>query len=88
MAISDEQRAAVSRLALEALDAIEQEYGESADLGDAVLVYEINVPDGDQYPGGATTIRTHPTTSRATVVAGLLTLALHSVTQPDDQQED
>jgi hypothetical protein len=53
-------------------------------MGDAVLVYEINVPDGDQYPGGATTIRTHPTTNRATVVAGLLTLALHSVTQPDE----
>lgn len=72
MATSDEQKQELGELAARALDAVD-EFGPEASLGDAVLVYEVDLGNEE------TLIQFDSMSNRAPLVAGLLTLALQSL---------
>lgn len=80
MELYDGARAELSSLALKALDIIEEQYGFEAEVGDAVLLFEVRVPEGDE-----TASYTHwvPTTDRPVVVQGLITSADKSLCPVD-----
>ncbi len=74
MAITaDEDRARIGDLALSAFRSVE-DYGDDAELLDAILVYEVSVPDDDDERG--TEGSWHATSYRASVNVGMLTMAL------------
>lgn len=71
MAITDEDRAKLGDLAMRAIDAILTEYGEDADLEDAVLIYEVSRPDPDRDGETQTEINSETTTHRGSIAGGL-----------------
>jgi hypothetical protein len=77
--ITDEDRVKLGDLAMRAIDAVLDEYGEDAVLEDAVLVYEVSYPDPDHEGETATTMSSETTTHRATVAGGLA--AAYAATQ-------
>jgi len=79
--ISDEQRSRLTELALKALDTIEADYGEDAELADAILIYEIKLPDG------ATDGNWHSTNTRASVNVGMLSLTVAAIEQRKEMDE-
>jgi hypothetical protein len=89
--ISDEKRASLSDLALQVLDTIEEQYGEDAELGDAVIVFDVLYPDPDD-PDGSPVNEGHylSTTERSTIVSGLLRMAelYMSSSVPNDRDDD
>ncbi len=74
--ISGEKRASLTDLALRTLDTIEEDYGEDAELGDAVIVFDVLVPDADDPDSPPTNHGNYlSTTDRSAVVSGLLRMA-------------
>lgn len=95
--IDDEQRARLSTLALQALDDIDELYGDEAELVDAVLVYEVRLPgddpDSDDEDDTVRTELNHRSTNfRSTVTSGMLRIASENVaggwTRADDDEDD
>lgn len=87
--ISDEKRASLTDLALRTLDTIEQEYGEDAELGDAVIVFDVLVPDAEDPDAPPTNHGNYlSTTERSCIVSGLLRMAelyMSVSDSPDDE---
>jgi hypothetical protein len=77
--ITDEQRQAVTGLALKALDTIENEE-EDATLGDAIIVFEV------VYDDGSSAGNWHATNVRTSVNLGLLHLTAAAMTQPEREE--
>lgn len=71
MAITDQDRARIGQLALDAIDDIIRDYGEDAVLEDAVLIYEVSYPDPVESDLRAGEFGGKTTTHRATVAGGL-----------------
>jgi hypothetical protein len=72
--IGEDARARLGELAMKAFDAIVEQYGDEAEarLEDAVLIWEVSVPNPDQEEGGEVTeMNGHATTDRAPVAGGL-----------------
>lgn len=63
-------RGELAGLALKALDVIEEQYGDDATLGDALLIFEVTQPEDDEV---ATYTHRVSTSDRATVIQGLVT---------------
>lgn len=82
--ISDEKRASLTDLALRTLDTIEEEYGENAELGDAVIVFDVLVPDSPPTNHG----NYLSTTERSVVASGLLRMAELYMSRSDPPDED
>jgi hypothetical protein len=76
--IEDDQRQALTGLALRALDTITEEYGEDAELRDAVIVFEVGRTDTDGET--ISELLHHSTSHRSTVVVGMLQSCAHLVT--------
>jgi hypothetical protein len=88
MPITEEDRAKLGALAMQALDTVEREYGEEAQLGDACIVYEVLTPNPDDADDLLNEGRYHSTTKRTAIPVGLLTLALQAMTQPVERVDD
>ena len=87
--ISDEKRAALTDLALRTLDTIEEDYGEDAELGDAVIVFDVLVPDADDPDAPPTSYGNYlSTTERSCVVSGLLRMAELYLSRSDPPDGD
>lgn len=69
---ADTARAELSGLALKALDTLEAQYDGDAEIGDAIIVFEVTQQEGDEVAS-----YTHwvSTTDRAVVLQGLVTTA-------------
>jgi hypothetical protein len=80
MPTPEEQRRALGELAARALDEIDQIEGDAA-LGDAVLVYEIKIPDGSR-------VQSDSIAKSPPMAVGLLTLALKNMTTPTEDDEE
>jgi hypothetical protein len=87
--ISDEKRAELTDLALRTLDTIEEQYGDDAELGDAVIVFDVLVPDKDDPDAPPTNHGNYlSTTTRSCIVSGLLRMAelfMSTSDAPDDE---
>lgn len=81
--ITEEDRREVADLAMRALDTIDRDYGEDAELTAATLVFEVRAPDEDgdyRYEGNYKSLaRCSPFH-----IAGLLKVAIDWLTTPDD----
>jgi hypothetical protein len=89
MAISDEKRSALSGLALQALDVIEEQYGDEAELGDAVIVFEVLTPDLDEPETGPINHGHYrATTNRTSIALGMIEMAKACMLQPVERTDD
>lgn len=70
MAITDEARSRIGSLAFDALDTIEETYGEDCELLDAVLLFEVMVDNGDDTRDSV--IHRVATTDRVSVLLGIV----------------
>lgn len=92
--IDDSQRMRIGELAAKALDMIEEEYGEEATLGDAVLCFEILGPDPNDLGGepGFCESRWVSTTKRLAPTVGVIEMSkagmLAFERMNEDEEED
>lgn len=80
--MSEDAQARIGSLALNALDDIEELYGEDCEVLDAVLLFEVLVPgeDGEQD----SIIHRVATSNRVAVINGIIDLAHSAVNQTVD----
>ncbi len=77
--ITDEDRARLGGLAMRAIDSIIEQYGDDAQLEDALIVYEISLPDQEHgEPHRETEIGSECTSYRATIAGGLAQAYAHT----------
>lgn len=83
--ITDEDRARLGDLAMRAIDSILEQYGATATLEDAVLVYEVALRDGEDI---WTELNAETTTHRSTVAGGIAAAYAETQLRPWDRTDD
>lgn len=81
-------KARLGELASAALDRIEREYGDEANLEDAVLVYEVSLPLEDDPTERTSQLMSDSTSFRATVTAGMLNIEAANLSKFERLEED
>jgi hypothetical protein len=73
--------APLARLAAEAIDELEREHGDGAVLVDAVILTEVEIPDGDEH---YSQVQAFPLQGRNTAAIGIVERGRMALTDPDD----